>query len=98
VYQLVEQLRTSLRFSQFEPGPIRRRVAGWSQLIGDMEDAADTATRLVVLRRHPAPGSTLVAEPAAAEFEELARRLRHHARPDDFRHPPVRLDRPSRGE
>ncbi|GAA1303258.1 FUSC family protein [Pseudonocardia xinjiangensis] len=95
MYQLVEQLRTSLRFSQFEPGPIRRSVAGWSQLIGDLEDAADTATRLVVLRRYPAPGSTLVVEPAAAEFEELARRLRDHAQPDDFRHPPVRLDRSS---
>jgi broad specificity phosphatase PhoE len=43
-------------------------------------------------------GRRLVVEPAAAEFEELARRLRHHARPDDFRHPPVRLDGPSRGE
>ncbi|WP_433275583.1 FUSC family protein [Pseudonocardia xinjiangensis] len=98
MYQLVEQLRTSLRFSQFEPGPIGRSVAGWSQLIGDMEDAADTATRLVVLRRYPAPGSTLVVEPAAAEFEELARRLRDDAQPDDFRHPPVRLDRSSPDE
>lgn len=86
VCRQLSALRIPLQRSEFEPPAVRRRVAAWAKLIGELEEVSDAVTRAFVLKRqHISAPSRPVIERAVTALMDLRKAVQERQPPDRLR-------------